>query len=534
MGLPDFTRLWRRGRRRGQYQRHAGGRAAAKQPFRLPELDESDPMFEFFRKFIRACPVPGAEPTTSRSARASSSVPTVSSSPMPTWSEAAESIVVRRRQARVRRHGDRRRRAQRRRADPHRDQGLPHVVLGDPEALAVGEWVLAIGSPFGFEQSVTAGIVSAKGRSLPDENFVPFIQTDVAINPELRAGRCSTCVARSIGINSQIYSRTGVSWVCRSRSRSMSRWTCSSNCAKKGRVERGRIGVSIQEITRDLADSFSLPRPPVRWSAAWRPVVRRRSAASSGRRHRALQPAQRGKFGRPSAHRRRQRKARQQGRGGSIATGAAFAQLDAGRMARPGGRGRAVAVGLATGATNRLGLELVAPTAQQRASAGLRTACWCSVPKVRRACRDRSRRPRAGDRRRRAPGQARSHRGFRTRVAHSNPDGRSLLVGRSGSRVLCQPARRQVSPVAMERRFTVMSREWCHLCHVARGRLRPLARSGQLGHRVIDVDQHPGSSRRAGANGCPCCCGRARTPLSPRQGRACAPALAGFPAESRA
>src|SRR5690606_8513236 len=86
---------------------------------------------------------------------------------------------------------------------------LPHVVLGDPEVLKVGEWGLAIGSPFGFEQSVTAGIVSAKGRSLPDENFVPFIQTDVAINPGNCGGPLFNLRGEVIRINSQVYSRTG-------------------------------------------------------------------------------------------------------------------------------------------------------------------------------------------------------------------------------------------------------------------------------------------------------------------------------------
>ena len=71
--------------------------------------------------------------------------------------------------------------------------GLPAVRFGDPGKLKVGEWVIAIGSPFGFDNSVTAGIVSAKGRSLPQENFVPFIQTDVAVNPATRVGPCSTC-----------------------------------------------------------------------------------------------------------------------------------------------------------------------------------------------------------------------------------------------------------------------------------------------------------------------------------------------------
>ena len=87
--------------------------------------------------------------------------------------------------------------------------GLPKVTLGDPESLKVGEWVVAIGSPFGLENTVTAGIVSAKGRALPQENFVPFIQTDVAINPGNSGGPLFNLKGEVVGINSQIYSRSG-------------------------------------------------------------------------------------------------------------------------------------------------------------------------------------------------------------------------------------------------------------------------------------------------------------------------------------
>ena len=89
-------------------------------------------------------------------------------------------------------------------------KNLPVVTQGDPDRLKVGEWVVAIGSPFGFENSVTAGIVSAKGRSLAQENYVPFIQTDVAINPGNSGGPLFNMKGEVVGINSQIYSRTGV------------------------------------------------------------------------------------------------------------------------------------------------------------------------------------------------------------------------------------------------------------------------------------------------------------------------------------
>jgi serine protease Do len=138
--------------------------------------------------------------------------------------------------------------------------GLPKVTLGNPEQVRVGEWVLAIGSPFGFDSSVTAGIVSAKGRSLPQENFVPFIQTDVAINPGNSGGPLFNMKGEVIGINSQIYSRSG-GYMGLSFSIPIDvAMDVVSQLRKTGKVTRGRIGVSIQEVTRELADSFGLPK----------------------------------------------------------------------------------------------------------------------------------------------------------------------------------------------------------------------------------------------------------------------------------
>ncbi len=138
---------------------------------------------------------------------------------------------------------------------------LPVVRIGNPSALRVGEWVVAIGSPFGFDNTVTAGIVSAKGRSLPQENFVPFIQTDVAINPGNSGGPLFNMRGEVVGINSMIFSRTGgfmgVSFAIPI--------DVAVDVAKQlqtdGRVSRGRIGVVIQEVTKELAESFGLPRP---------------------------------------------------------------------------------------------------------------------------------------------------------------------------------------------------------------------------------------------------------------------------------
>jgi serine protease Do len=139
--------------------------------------------------------------------------------------------------------------------------GLPAVRFGDPAKLKVGEWVVAIGSPFGFENTVTAGIVSAKGRSLPQENFVPFIQTDVAINPCNSGGPLFNMRGEVVGINSQIYSRTGGFMGLSFAIPADVALDVQKQLKEKGRVARGRIGVVIQEVTRDLATSFGLDRP---------------------------------------------------------------------------------------------------------------------------------------------------------------------------------------------------------------------------------------------------------------------------------
>lgn len=138
--------------------------------------------------------------------------------------------------------------------------GLPKVALGNPDQMKVGEWVLAIGSPFGFDSSVTAGIVSAKGRSLPQENFVPFIQTDVAINPGNSGGPLFNMKGEVVGINSQIYSRSG-GYMGLSFSIPIDvAMEVVSQLRSTGKVTRGRIGVTVQEVTRELADSFGLPK----------------------------------------------------------------------------------------------------------------------------------------------------------------------------------------------------------------------------------------------------------------------------------
>lgn len=138
---------------------------------------------------------------------------------------------------------------------------LPFVRLGDPMRLRVGEAVAAIGSPFGFENSVTAGIVSAKGRSLPSETYVPYIQTDVPINPGNSGGPLFNMRGEVIGINSQIYSRSGGYQGVSFAIPIDVAMEVVDQLKAGGKVSRGWLGVVIQEVSADLADSFGLDRP---------------------------------------------------------------------------------------------------------------------------------------------------------------------------------------------------------------------------------------------------------------------------------
>ena len=135
---------------------------------------------------------------------------------------------------------------------------LPKVIIGDPNKLKVGQWVAAIGSPFGLENTMTAGIVSAKGRALPQENFVPFIQTDVAINPGNSGGPLFNLAGEVVGINSQIYSRTGGSVGLSFAIPIDVAIDISNQLKSTGKITRGWLGIAIQELTKDLADSFGM------------------------------------------------------------------------------------------------------------------------------------------------------------------------------------------------------------------------------------------------------------------------------------
>jgi serine protease Do len=140
-------------------------------------------------------------------------------------------------------------------------KSLPVVTIGNAEGVQVGEWVLAIGSPFGFENSVTSGIVSAKARSLPDDSYTPFIQTDVPVNPGNSGGPLFNMNGEVIGINSQIFSETGGYQVLSFAIPINIAMHVKDELIAHGKVTRGRLGVTIQDVNQQLANSFGLPRP---------------------------------------------------------------------------------------------------------------------------------------------------------------------------------------------------------------------------------------------------------------------------------
>ncbi|QCP48372.1 DegQ family serine endoprotease [Trinickia violacea] len=138
---------------------------------------------------------------------------------------------------------------------------LPTVKIGDPRQSKVGQWVVAIGSPYGFDNTVTSGIISAKSRSLPDENYTPFIQTDVPVNPGNSGGPLFNLQGEVIGINSMIYSQTGGFQGLSFAIPINEAMKVKDELVKTGHVSRGRLGVAVQGLNQTLADSFGLPKP---------------------------------------------------------------------------------------------------------------------------------------------------------------------------------------------------------------------------------------------------------------------------------
>ena len=230
----------------------------------IPGMDPSDPFFEFFRRFHGR---PGGHPGPSEMPVQGQGSGFIISSDGLIMTNAhvvrdAKDVIVKltdRREFQAKVLG----------ADPRTDvavlkidaKNLPVVPLGKTSDLKVGEWVLAIGSPFGFENSVSAGVVSAKGRSLPDESFVPFIQTDVAVNPGNSGGPLLNSRGEVVGINSQIYSRTG-GYQGLSFAIPIDLATkIKDQIVATGKATHARLGVTIQEVNQTLADSFKLDKP---------------------------------------------------------------------------------------------------------------------------------------------------------------------------------------------------------------------------------------------------------------------------------
>lgn len=255
--LPDFTDLVeRQGPTVVNISTTQAGRAAVG----APNVPEDDPFYEFFRRFI---PNPGPREFQSQSLGSGFIISgdgfILTNAHVV---DAAEEITVKlndKREFKAKVIG----------ADRRTDiallkieaSGLHAVRFGDPGRLRVGEWVVAIGSPFGFDNTVTAGIVSAKGRTLPQENFVPFIQTDVAVNPGNSGGPLFNMRGEVVGINSQIYSRTGGFMGLSFAIPIDVANDIAQQLRNTGKVTRGRIGVVIQPITKELAESFGLPKP---------------------------------------------------------------------------------------------------------------------------------------------------------------------------------------------------------------------------------------------------------------------------------
>jgi serine protease Do len=262
-GLPDFTEL-------AEKQGPAVVNISTTQVIRgqaqvmpLP-FDENDPAFEFFKRFIPRNPGGGMPRDFENKSLGSGFIISGDGYILTNAHvvDGADEVTVRltdKREFKAKTIG----------ADKRTDvalikieaSGLPTVKLGDPGQLKVGEWVVAIGSPFGFDNSVTAGIVSAKGRALPQENYVPFLQTDVAINPGNSGGPLFNMRGEVVGINSQIYSRSGGYMGVSFAIPIDVAMDIQNQLRASGKVSRGRLGVVIQEVSKELADSLGLPKP---------------------------------------------------------------------------------------------------------------------------------------------------------------------------------------------------------------------------------------------------------------------------------
>ena len=264
--LPDFTELVERNRAAvvniSTTQRRTAPTERPRMPrgFEIPDLPEDSPFHEFFRRFFGEGEIEEFDAQSLGSGFIISQDGFIISNNHVVRN--ADEVIVRlsdRREYKAKVVG----------TDEASDvallkidaDGLPAVRLGTGYELKVGEWVLAIGSPFGFDHSVTAGIVSAKGRSLPRENYVPFIQTDVAINPGNSGGPLFNLEGEVVGVNSQIFSRTGGFMGLSFAIPIDVAMDVADQLRDKGRVSRGWLGVLIQDVTLELAESFGMAKP---------------------------------------------------------------------------------------------------------------------------------------------------------------------------------------------------------------------------------------------------------------------------------
>jgi serine protease Do len=232
---------------------------------RFPELSEDDPFYEFFRRFGQI-PRPRGGPDRDFEQQSVGSGFIVSSDGYLITNahvvDGADEVNIKlsdKREFKAKVIG----------ADKRTDvallkieaKDLPKVTIGDPDKLKVGEWVVAIGKPFGLENTMTAGIVSAKGRDLPQENLVPYIQSDAAVNPGNSGGPLFNLRGEVVGINSMIFSRTGGYMGLSFAIPIDIAMNTVAQLKEKGKVTRGRIGVQIQEVSKETAEAFGLPKP---------------------------------------------------------------------------------------------------------------------------------------------------------------------------------------------------------------------------------------------------------------------------------
>ncbi|MGB8338733.1 MAG: DegQ family serine endoprotease [Burkholderiales bacterium] len=260
--LPDFTELVERQGAAVANISVTQTQKATAMP-QIPNLSEDDPMFDFFRRFIPQPPPGGGR---DREAIGQGSGFIISQDG---YMLTNAHVVTGADEITVKLRDKREFKAKVIGSDKRTDvalikieaTGLPAVTIGNPDKLKVGEWVVAIGSPFGFENSVTKGIVSAKGRDLPQESLVPFIQTDAAINPGNSGGPLFNMRGEVVAINSQIYSRSGGFQGLAFSIPIDTAMRVADQIRTTGKVTRGWLGVLIQPVTKDLAETFGLAKP---------------------------------------------------------------------------------------------------------------------------------------------------------------------------------------------------------------------------------------------------------------------------------